>query len=364
MAVAQVVGATGQFEDCCEGRLLGRDHSPECPRLLAIQFTPTSRDEEIAMALQAAELRDSPEQVEMAPGPVTYSMVDPVWGEVLKQEPSCAFRCCFSCCPCCVIGCRTPEAKKAWRRFLFSMSFMLSMVQVMILVVVIALDGGFISYEENPMLGPHFHRLDAAGAKNAAKIANGEVWRLASATMLHAGWIHLVGNILVQIRAGVQLEIIWGTPAWLLIYFSSGIYANFLSCVLHPGALGVGSSGCLCGLIGGWLSFLLITWNQTMPNDVKMRNAQTSSILISIVLVVVFSFFPLMDLAAHIGGLLMGVGVCMTIFGNRLQDPRYKWATIAIGFVSCLTLWIVTYALFVNVRIPQGLLDLCQRPNC
>ncbi|CAL1165535.1 unnamed protein product, partial [Cladocopium goreaui] len=265
MAVAQVVGATGQFEDCCEGRLLGRDHSPDCPRLLAIQFTPTSRDEEIAMALQAAELQNSPEQVEMAPGPVTYSMVDPVWGEVLKQEPSCAFRCCFSCCPCCVIGCRTPEAKKAWRRFLFSMSFMLSMVQVMILVVVIALDGGFVSYEDNPMLGPHFHRLDAAGAKNAAKIANGEVWRLASATMLHAGWIHLVGNILVQIRAGVQLEIIWGTPAWLLIYFSSGIYANFLSCVLHPGALGVGSSGCLCGLIGGWLSFLLITWNQTMP---------------------------------------------------------------------------------------------------
>lgn len=316
------------------------------------------------MALQAAELQNSPEQVEMAPGPVTYSMVDPVWGEVLKQEPSCAFRCCFSCCPCCVIGCRTPEAKKAWRRFLFSMSFMLSMVQVMILVVVIALDGGFVSYEDNPMLGPHFHRLDAAGAKNAAKIANGEVWRLASATMLHAGWIHLVGNILVQIRAGVQLEIIWGTPAWLLIYFSSGIYANFLSCVLHPGAPGVGSSGCLCGLIGGWLSFLLITWNQTMPNDVKMRNAQTSPILISIVLVVVFSFFPLMDLAAHIGGLLMGVGVCMTIFGNRLQDHRYKWATIAIGFVSCLTLWSVTYALFVHVRIPQGLLDLCQRPNC
>ncbi|CAK9084818.1 Rhomboid-like protease 3, partial [Durusdinium trenchii] len=96
--------------------------------------------------------------------------------------------------------------------------------------------------------------------------------------------------------------------AWLLIYFSSGIYANLLSCVLHPAVLGVGSSGCLCGLIGGWLSFLLITWNQTMPNDVKMRNAQTTSILISIVLVVVFSFMPLMDLAAHIGGLIMGVG--------------------------------------------------------
>lgn len=43
--------------------------------------------------------------------------------------------------------------------------------------------------------------------------------------MLHAGWIHLarvsaccsllqleVGNVLMQIRAGVQLEVIWGTP--------------------------------------------------------------------------------------------------------------------------------------------------------
>lgn len=53
----------------------------------------------------------------------------------------------------------------------------------------------------------------------------------------------------------------------------------------------------------------------------SVAQAQTSSILLSIALVVVwgternftaqsprFSFMPLMDLAAHIGGLLMGTG--------------------------------------------------------
>ncbi|CAK9045509.1 unnamed protein product [Durusdinium trenchii] len=139
-------------------------------------------------------------------------MVDPVWGEIVREKPSPGVKCCFACCPCCMVGCRTPEAQRAWRRFLLSVAFLLSVVQVLILIVTIILDGGFVSYEMNPMLGPHYHRLDAAGAKNAAKIARGEVWRLASATMLHAGWIHLVGNVLVQIRAGVQLEFIWGTP--------------------------------------------------------------------------------------------------------------------------------------------------------
>ncbi|CAK9045511.1 unnamed protein product [Durusdinium trenchii] len=152
--------------------------------------------------------------------------------------------------------------------------------------------------------------------------------------------------------------------AWLLIYFSSGIYANLLSCVLHPAVLGVGSSGCLCGLIGGWLSFLLITWNQTMPNDVKMRNAQTTSILISIVLVVVFSFMPLMDLAAHIGGLIMGVGVTMTLFGNRLQDRLYRWITIVTGILVTASLWLSTAIVFASIKAPAQLLDLCQRPYC
>lgn len=315
------------------------------------------------MALQAAELQSPQAPVEVRV-PVQYAMVDPVWGEIVREKPSPGVKCCFACCPCCMVGCRTPEAQRAWRRFLLSVAFLLSVVQVLILIVTIILDGGFVSYEMNPMLGPHYHRLDAAGAKNAAKIARGEVWRLASATMLHAGWIHLVGNVLVQIRAGVQLEFIWGTPAWLLIYFSSGIYANLLSCVLHPAVLGVGSSGCLCGLIGGWLSFLLITWNQTMPNDVKMRNAQTTSILISIVLVVVFSFMPLMDLAAHIGGLIMGVGVTMTLFGNRLQDRLYRWITIVTGILVTASLWLSTAIVFASIKAPAQLLDLCQRPYC
>ena len=31
-------------------------------------------------------------------------------------------------------------------------------------------------WEENPMLGPHFHRLDQFGAKNAVKLSAGERW--------------------------------------------------------------------------------------------------------------------------------------------------------------------------------------------
>ncbi|CAJ1368562.1 unnamed protein product [Effrenium voratum] len=355
-----------ELDDCCEGRLLGQAHSSDCPRF-GLQNVRCARDEEVAMALQAAELERASSPEERLRAPLTYTMGDPVWGEVVSnQEPTCGFKLAFSCCPCLVVGCRSPDAKRAWRTFLCSVSFILSVIQVLILVMVIILDGGMVSYEENPMFGPHFHRLDAAGAKNAAKIVyQGQWWRLASATMLHAGWLHLAGNLLVQIRTGVQLEVMWGAPAWLVIYFVSGIYANLLSCVLHPEVLGVGSSGCLCGLIGGWLSFLFITWNQTMPGDVRMRNAQISSVLVSIVLIILFSFMPLMDIAAHVGGLAMGAGIAMAIFGNRLQDKVFRWATISAGICVVVVMLVVTIILFVTTtQIPDYLLELCQRPNC
>eukprot|EP00434_Breviolum_minutum_P007776 symbB.v1.2.006862.t1/scaffold415.1/size208980/5 len=42
MAAAQVIGVTGHFEDCREGRLFGRDHSADCPRPVSIQFSVRS----------------------------------------------------------------------------------------------------------------------------------------------------------------------------------------------------------------------------------------------------------------------------------------------------------------------------------
>merc|ERR1711920_332500 len=136
----------------------------------------------------------------------------------------------------------------------------------------------------------------------------------------------------------------WGHSAWLLIYVTSGIYGVLAGCATAPKHLGVGSSGSLCGLIGAWMSFILITWNQTTPVDIRLRNAQTFSVGMSVVTIVALSFLPLMDLAAHVGGMAIGAALAMILFGGRLQHATWRKATLAAG----ITLFVV---LFTGVLI-------------
>eukprot|EP00439_Symbiodinium_sp_Y106_P066226 s2639_g10.t1 len=54
---AQVLGVSDvSFDECCEGRLLGGNHSSDCPRLRRLrsgQHDQMARDQEVAMAMQA-----------------------------------------------------------------------------------------------------------------------------------------------------------------------------------------------------------------------------------------------------------------------------------------------------------------------
>lgn len=264
-----------------------------------------------------------------------------------------------------MVGC-SGHAGRAWRKFLLSWSVGLGLLQIAFLVVAIALHGGLMAPDLNPMLGPHYHVFDRLGAKNAARIRwRSEWWRLLSPMLLHAGWLHLLGNLSVQLRTGVMLEAVWGSAAWLCIYLASGAYGVLGSCIATPGHLGVGSSGALCGLLGGWGCFLLITWNQTSPVDVKLRNAQTASVGISVLMIVGLSFLPLMDLAAHVGGLLMGAAVSMALFAGRLQHQTWRRATRACGLLLLAALLAGALGVFLAVTEPdEKLLNLCEPPGC
>lgn len=99
------------------------------------------------------------------------------------------------------------------------------------------------------------------GAKESALIVyKDEYWRLLSSIMLHAGVIHIVPNVLIQLRIGGYLNLVYGTWKWMWIYFISGIFGEILSCLFIPDAVGVGSSGALMGLLGSWVTWILMRW--------------------------------------------------------------------------------------------------------
>ncbi|CAK0853589.1 unnamed protein product, partial [Prorocentrum cordatum] len=146
---------------------------------------------------------------------------------------------------------------------------------------------------------------------------------------------------------------IWGRHVWLLIYLSSGVLGNIWSCIWSPDYLSIGSSSALSGIIGAWPVFIAITWNQTTPNDRKERDRMMVLVLFAIVLLIGFSFMPMVDWAAHFGGMAAGMTVSATCFARKLQTPSWSIATGVIGALSSWSLFIGSLAYLV----------LCVEPN-
>lgn len=304
------------------------------------------------------------------------SLWDPIWGDMsLKNEDEVSWnvRVLYIMCPMIMVGFGLGQSrlvhvdkKAAWKRCFLSWSFVLSVLQTVCLVAQITVDGGIVPFTENPMVGPGWAIFDEWGAKNAAKIKyNHEWYRLLSAVMLHAGWIHIVSNLMVQLRLGIMLEVLWGHTCWLVIYWVSGAYGTVVSSVMMPNTLGVGASGAICGIVGAWSVFIVCTWNQTLPRDKMTRNSQFMAVVWSLVALVALSFIPMVDWAAHIGGVIMGMGLGAFLFGFRLQSRWYRIVTVTVSLTSVVLLWVLFLVLFFTVTEPsEQLLDICNYVEC
>jgi rhomboid protease GluP len=137
--------------------------------------------------------------------------------------------------------------------------------------------------------------------------SGGQWWRLLTATFIHAGILHLAFNLYFAWAIGRLCEQIFGAAAYAVIYFGSGLIGSLVSVAAQPAVVSVGASGALFGVFGGFLGFTIRRRDMLQPEFVKSvrRNAL---ILIGINLVIGFAV-PGIDIAAHIGGLVAGLGI-------------------------------------------------------
>jgi len=68
---------------------------------------------------------------------------------------------------------------------------------------------------------------------------------------LHAGWVHLVGNMVCLAFAGAIVERAMGHLGFLALYLAAGALGGLLHVLVDPGALEpmVGASGAICGVL-------------------------------------------------------------------------------------------------------------------
>ncbi len=94
------------------------------------------------------------------------------------------------------------------------------------------------------------------GVMQAQAVLDGQVWRLFTATYLHANVNHILLNMLGLYFLGPSLERRWGRRQFFVAYTAGGIAGNLLLTLaglvgfIDPLTLGVGASGSVLTLLG------------------------------------------------------------------------------------------------------------------
>jgi membrane associated rhomboid family serine protease len=82
-------------------------------------------------------------------------------------------------------------------------------------------------------------------------------WRLLSSVFVHAGWLHLIGNMLFLWLAGAALEDRWGRVRFAAFFVGGAVASGlFFNWTYHgAGTTLVGASGAISALMGAFLVF-------------------------------------------------------------------------------------------------------------
>lgn len=128
-------------------------------------------------------------------------------------------------------------------------------------------------------------------------------WRFITPIFMHAGFVHIGFNLLLQLTLGADLERNIGIVRFFIVYFASGIGGFLLGGNFTPdGITSTGASGSLFGVIALDLLDLLFNW-QLYMNPIRNLLLHIAEIIVSFVI----GLLPGLDNFSHIGGFAMGL---------------------------------------------------------
>ncbi|XP_044527406.1 rhomboid-related protein 2 [Gracilinanus agilis] len=173
-----------------------------------------------------------------------------------------------------------------------------------------------------------------------------EAWRFLSYMMVHAGFQHICGNLLMQLILGLPLETVHKGRRVGLVYLSGVIAGSLGSSVWDPFQALVGASGGVYALTGGYFMNVLVNFKNMVPLFGLFR-------LLLILLIVVFDMGfalyrkfispesgPAISIVAHVAGGVTGMTVGFSVFScfqrELLKDSTFHLAS-TIYFVYVLS---------------------------
>lgn len=168
-----------------------------------------------------------------------------------------------------------------------------------VILGIIAATVGFFVFQQLSL-----GQLTRSFASCPGAIADGEWWRLITPVLVHANFIHIGMNMLVLYVYGMNVEQVFGSGRFLLIYVISGLTGSAFSFAFGSGAPSVGASGAVFGVVGALVVYLY------RRRSSQFISQHLSGIMGFLVLNAVIGFIlPQVDVLAHLGGLAGGAAL-------------------------------------------------------
>jgi membrane associated rhomboid family serine protease len=232
-------------------------------------------------------------------------------------------------------------------------TWLLVAVNVAIYIAMVIDAGRIATFPTRPLI--------AWGALFAPRVADGEWWRLFTATFLHVHVLHIAFNMIALCMVGPVVERLVGIRTFLIFYVASGLAGTALSLWFHPLTTAAGASGSIIGLYGVLLA-MMFERHPATPLTLDEQAPFVSRLLLHghlqdavgiIASTLIFGWFdPHADNAGHIGGFLGG---CLFgwIAGRdiewRLPAPRASAAAVAAA-LGCCAVSLTVQRNFIDVR--------------
>ncbi len=165
---------------------------------------------------------------------------------------------------------------------------------------------------------------------------------LVASMFMHAGILHLIGNLMFFWLSGPPLEDVWGRPVFAAFYIAAGIVGGLLWVGRYPdsGIPLVGASGAVAGLMGAfmvrfwsakikmfyfyWIGFRIFTGTFSSPAWVMLGLWFGTELFWATALDSVAGQFGGVANLVHVGGFAFGAGTATLIRHLKTEEKVLK----------------------------------------
>jgi rhomboid protease GluP len=191
---------------------------------------------------------------------------------------------------------------------------------------------------------PNPQQLVTWGADWGPYALTTQPWRLLTCTFVHIGILHIALNMWCLWNLGALAERIFDRWTYALTYTACGIGSSIVAVWWRPMLVTAGASGAIFGMAGALIAALYLGRLPVPPSAIK---STLKSLLAFAGYNLFFGLLPGISNAAHIGGLITGLGLG-AVLAPRLTaspDERNSWRRLI--FIAAAVL---LTALFYFVR--------------